>query len=85
LLKDCYLKPKGLAKKAAIVYAALIIYTAQGLRALICDENSLKTVNKQQRLKPKILVAKCLQTHAKLAKTGKSPDLPTIIHKIKPK
>jgi transposase len=46
LLKECYLKPKGLAKKSAMVYAALISYAVEGLRALLCDETSLKTVSK---------------------------------------
>jgi IS5 family transposase len=46
LLKDCYLRPKGLAKKSAMVYAALISYVAEGLRALLCDETSLKSVSK---------------------------------------
>ncbi len=46
LLKECYLKPKGLAKKAAMVYAALISCDVEGLRALLCEEISLKTVSK---------------------------------------
>ncbi len=46
LLKDCYLRPKGIAKKTAMVYAALISYVSEGLRALLCDETSLKSVSK---------------------------------------
>jgi len=46
LLKGCYLWPKGLAKKSAMVYAALISYDAEALRALLFDETSLKTVSK---------------------------------------
>jgi len=50
LLKDCFLRPKGLAKKSAMVYAALISYVVEGLRALLYDETSLKTVNKYRGL-----------------------------------
>jgi hypothetical protein len=46
LLKDCYLKPKGIAKKAAMVYAALIGCDVEALRALLYDEISLKSVSK---------------------------------------
>jgi hypothetical protein len=50
LLKDCYLRPKGIAKKSAMVYAALISCAIEGLRAFLYDETSLKTVSKYRGL-----------------------------------
>jgi len=46
LLKECYLHPKGLVKKAAMVYAALISCDVEALQVLLCDEISLTCVSK---------------------------------------
>jgi IS5 family transposase len=46
LLKGCYLRPKGLVKKAGMVFAALIGYDVEALRAVVYGEESLKSVSK---------------------------------------
>jgi transposase len=46
VLKECWVWPRGLMKKTAMVVAGLISYDAEAIRALILDENSLKTVSK---------------------------------------
>jgi transposase len=46
VLKDCWVRPKGLVKKAAMVTAGLISYDAEAIRSLIVGEESLKTVSK---------------------------------------
>ena len=46
VLKDCWVRPKGLVKKAAMVTAGLISYDAEALRSLIAGEESLKSVSK---------------------------------------
>jgi len=46
ILKECWVRPKGLVKNAAMVTAGLISYDAEALRSLIVGEESLKTVSK---------------------------------------
>jgi len=46
VLKKCWVRPKGLVKKAAMVTAGLISCDAEALRSLIVGEVSLKTVSK---------------------------------------
>jgi transposase len=46
VLKECWLWPRGLVKKAAMVTAGLISYDAEALKALLMDETSLKSVGK---------------------------------------
>jgi transposase len=46
VLKECWVRPKGLVKKAAMVTAGLISCDAEALRALIVGEESLKSVSK---------------------------------------
>jgi hypothetical protein len=46
VLKQCWIRPKGLVKKAAMVMAGLISYDAEAIRSLIVGEESLKTVSK---------------------------------------
>jgi transposase len=46
VLKECWVRPKGLVKKAAMVTAGLISCDAEALRSLIAGEESLKTVSK---------------------------------------
>lgn len=46
VLKDCWLWPRGLVKKAAMVMAGLISYDAEAIRSIIVGEESLKTVSK---------------------------------------
>jgi transposase len=46
VLKQCWLRPKGLVKKAAMVMASLISYDAEAMRSLILGEESLKSVSK---------------------------------------
>jgi hypothetical protein len=46
VLKECWVRPRGLVKKAAMVLAGLISYDAEAIKALILDEKSLKTVSK---------------------------------------
>ena len=46
VLDKCWVRPKGLIKKASMVMAGLISYNAEALRSLIAGEKSLKTVSK---------------------------------------
>jgi len=46
VLKECWVRPKGLVKKTAMVLAGLISYDAEAIKALILGEESLKTVSK---------------------------------------
>jgi transposase len=46
VLKGCWIKPRGLVKKAAMVMAGLISYDAEAMRSLILGEESLKCVSK---------------------------------------
>jgi hypothetical protein len=46
VLKECWLWPKGLVKKAAMVMAGLICYDAEAIKSLLLDESSLKCVSK---------------------------------------
>lgn len=46
VLRECWMRPKGLIKKASMVMAALISLDANAAEALIRDESSLKTVSK---------------------------------------
>jgi transposase len=46
VLKECWVRPKGLVKKAAMVMAGLISYDAEAMKSLILGESSLKCVSK---------------------------------------
>jgi IS5 family transposase len=46
VLRGCYVRPRGLVKKAAMVLAGLICYDAEAMKALLLGEKSLKTVSK---------------------------------------
>jgi len=46
VLGDCWVRPKGLVKKAAMVTAGLICYDAEAIRSLVAGEQSLKSVSK---------------------------------------
>jgi len=46
VLKECWLRPRGLVKKAAMVTAGLISYDAEALKSLLLGEESLKSVSK---------------------------------------
>jgi hypothetical protein len=46
VLKNCWIRPKGLVKKAAMVMAGLISYDAEAMKSLILGEESLKCVSK---------------------------------------
>ena len=46
LLNECWIRPKGLVKKAAMVTAGLISYNIEAIRALLVGDKSLKTVSK---------------------------------------
>lgn len=46
VLRNCWVKPRGLVKKAAMVMAGLISYNAEAIRSLMVGEQSLKTVSK---------------------------------------
>ena len=46
VLKHCWTRPRGIVKKTAMVTAGLISYDAEAMKALIQDENSLKSVSK---------------------------------------
>jgi transposase len=46
VLRGCYVRPRGLVKKAAMVLAGLICYNAEAMKALLLGEESLKTVSK---------------------------------------
>jgi IS5 family transposase len=46
VLKECWVRPRGLAKKTAMVFAGLISYDAEAIKAMIVGEGSLKSVSK---------------------------------------
>ena len=46
VLKQCWVKPRDIIKKAAMVTAELIRYNAEAVKALILGETSLKNVSK---------------------------------------
>ncbi len=46
VLKKCWVRPKGLVKKAAMVMAGLISMDANAIEAIVEGEESLKTVSK---------------------------------------
>lgn len=46
VLKECWIRPRGLVKKAAMVTTGLISYDAEAIRSLILGEEGLKTVSK---------------------------------------
>lgn len=46
VLKQCWIRPRGLVKKAAMVMASLISYNAEAIKALLLEESSLKCVSK---------------------------------------
>ena len=46
ILDECWVRPRGLVKKAAMVLAGLICYDAEAIRSLIVGEQSLKSVSK---------------------------------------
>ena len=46
VLDRCWVRPRGLIKKASMVMAGLISYNVEALRSLIAGEKSLKAVSK---------------------------------------
>jgi Transposase DDE domain/Transposase domain (DUF772) len=46
VLEGCWVRPRGLVKKAAMVMAGLICYDVEAIRSLITAEKSLKSVSK---------------------------------------
>jgi transposase len=46
VLRECWVRPRGLVKKAAMVLAGLISYDAEAMKSLLLCEESLKTVSK---------------------------------------
>ena len=46
VLGECWLWPRGLVKKAAMVMAGLICYDAEAVRSLVAGEESLKSISK---------------------------------------
>jgi transposase len=46
LLNECWVRPKGLIKKASMVVAGLIGYNVEAIRSLLVGDKSLKTVSK---------------------------------------
>jgi len=46
VLDGCWLRPRGLVKKAAMVIAGLICYDAEAVRSLVAGEESLKRISK---------------------------------------
>jgi len=46
VLKQCWMRPRGLVKKAAMVLAGLICFDAEAMKSLLLGEESLKTVSK---------------------------------------
>jgi hypothetical protein len=46
VLRECWVRPRGLVKKAAMVLAGLICYDAEAMKSLLLGEESLKTVSK---------------------------------------
>lgn len=46
VLKECWVRPRGLVKKTAMVMAGLIGYDAEAIKAMVLGEESLKSVSK---------------------------------------
>ena len=46
VLKQCWMRPRGLVKKAAMVMAGLISFDAEAMKSLVLGEESLKHVSK---------------------------------------
>jgi hypothetical protein len=46
VLGECWVWPRGIVKKAAMVMAGLISYNVEAIRSLVAGEKSLKTVSK---------------------------------------
>ncbi len=46
VLGNCWVMPKGLVKKAAMVLAGLICYDAEAIRSFVAGEDSLKSASK---------------------------------------
>ena len=46
VLKQCWLRPRGLVKKAAMVMAGLISFDAEAMKSFVLGEESLKHVSK---------------------------------------
>ena len=46
VLDECWVRPRGLIKKAAMVTAGLICYNAEAIRSVIAGDQSLKSVSK---------------------------------------
>jgi hypothetical protein len=46
VLGECWLWPRGLVKKAAMVLAGLICYDVEAVRSLVAGEESLKSISK---------------------------------------
>lgn len=46
VLGGCWVRPKGLVKKAAMVLAGLISYDAEAIRSIVAGEESFKSVSK---------------------------------------
>ena|GEM_PF-3121083 len=46
LLKKCWIRPRGLIKKTAMVTAGLISYNIEAIRSLLVGDKSLKTISK---------------------------------------
>jgi IS5 family transposase len=46
LLNECWIRPKGLTKKTAMVTAGLIVYNIEAIRLLLVGDKSLKTISK---------------------------------------
>jgi transposase len=46
VLRECWVRPRGLVKKASMVMAGLISYDAEAIRSLVAGEESLKSVSK---------------------------------------
>jgi hypothetical protein len=45
VLKGCWVRPKGLVKKVAMVTAGLISYDEEAVKSLLLGEESLKCVS----------------------------------------
>lgn len=46
VLKGCWVRPRGLVKKAAMVMAGLISYDVEAIKAILLGEKSLNSVSK---------------------------------------
>jgi IS5 family transposase len=46
VLRECWIRPRGLVKKTAMVMAGLISYDVEAIKALLLGEESLKSVSK---------------------------------------